>query len=157
MAIKSRKDGGAVTYVGQVVDNGGRSGGQVFGWGYSAVVAVDGGYKRISTGWYYDGDGDTTADAEVDAPADVIAEYRKVVEAAELANAETLEVAEAAEEARRIGKGKRVRVVSGKKVPLGTEGEVFWIGDGKFGTRIGIDSPVLGRVFTAIYNVEVVG
>lgn len=156
MAIKNLKDG-TVTYGGQVVDNGGRSGGQTFGWGYSAVVAVDGGYKRISTGWYYDGDGETTHDAKVDAPASVIAEYDAVIEAAELANAETLEVAEAAEEARRIAKGKRVRVVSGKKVPIGTEGEVFWMGDSKFGTRVGIDAPALGRVFTALHNVEVIG
>jgi hypothetical protein len=155
MAIKNLKDG-TVTYAGQVVSNGGRAGGQVFGWNYSAVVAVDGGYKRISTGWYYDGDGETTADATVDAPASVIAEYNAVVEAAELANAETREVAEAAEEARRIAKGKRVRVVSGKKVPIGTEGEVFWMGDSKYGTRVGIDAPALGRVFTALHNVEVI-
>ena len=37
-----------------------------------------------------------------------------------------------------VQKGKRVRVVKGRKVPRGVEGMVFWIGDGNYGPRIGI-------------------
>lgn len=35
-------------------------------------------------------------------------------------------------------KGKMVEVVKGRKVPIGTKGEVFWTGDTQWGPRIGI-------------------
>ena len=39
---------------------------------------------------------------------------------------------------RRIAKGKVVRVVKGRKVPVGTQGEVFWMKDSAWGMRLGI-------------------
>lgn len=35
-------------------------------------------------------------------------------------------------------RGDIVEVFKGRKVPKGTVGEVFWIGDGRWGTRVGI-------------------
>lgn len=52
-------------------------------------------------------------------------------------------------------KGKRVRVVKGRKVPIGTEGVVFWIGDGKWGTRAGIQTDEGERVFVPVEYLEV--
>jgi hypothetical protein len=34
-----------------------------------------------------------------------------------------------------IAIGKRVRVVRGRKIPVGTEGTVFWLRDGRIGAR----------------------
>ena len=62
--------------------------------------------------------------AEVDATPEVIAaynEYRRVQ--ADKAQVEFLK-----EEAKKPGKGKKVRVVRGRKVAIGTEGVIFWMG-----------------------------
>jgi hypothetical protein len=58
----------------------------------------------------------------------------------------------------RPGKGAIVRVVRGRKVPVGLEGRVGWTGDSKFGERIGIMPPTGGDqlLFTAASNVEVI-
>lgn len=54
-----------------------------------------------------------------------------------------------------VRRGKTVRVKSGRKIPIGTIGQVFWTGATKFGTSVGIE--VEGkRVFTSIGNVEVI-
>lgn len=47
------------------------------------------------------------------------------------------ELARRAEEAT-PRRGKRVRVVRGRKVPVGTEGEVIWYGDKGWGLRVGV-------------------
>lgn len=53
-------------------------------------------------------------------------------------------------------KGAFVRVVAGRKVPVGLEGRVFWSGDSKFGLRVGISPSDGGEgVFTAHSNIEV--
>lgn len=73
--------------------------------------------------------------------------------------------------AKRIGIGKRVRIVRGRKVPIGTEGVIFWLGEVNYGhsrwtaqTKIGISpsGEKTGMIYTdAIWtygsNVEVVG
>jgi hypothetical protein len=54
-----------------------------------------------------------------------------------------------------IRKGSRVRIVKGRKVPVGAEGTVVWSGDGNYGPRIGFipDAyPEGGAVFTAESN-----
>lgn len=52
-------------------------------------------------------------------------------------------------------RGKILRVVAGKKLALGSEGECVWSGSSRFGDRVGIK--LAGAVqFTAIENVEVV-
>lgn len=72
----------------------------------------------------------------------------------------------AEKKAKEIQKGKTVKVVRGRKVPKGTEGEVFWYGSTAFGYSVGIMYDVLNdegiaigreRVFTSAKNVEVVG
>lgn len=52
-------------------------------------------------------------------------------------------------------RGHTVRVVSGRKVPIGTIGRVFWVGENQWGVSVGIETPE-GRKFTAITNVRVV-
>ena len=67
----------------------------------------------------------------------------------------------AAEDARKPEKGKQVRVVRGRKVPHGTEGVLFWLGEKTYGrnkvTTAGIRLLEDGSVvFTNIANLEVV-
>jgi len=52
-------------------------------------------------------------------------------------------------------RGKVMKVVRGRKVPLNTIGRCFWVGVDRFGkTRVGLDTGV-DRVFTAASNIEV--
>lgn len=54
-----------------------------------------------------------------------------------------------------IGKGDRVRVVKGRKVPKGTEGTIFWTGHGNYGPRCGLKEDGAGENdahWTAISN-----
>jgi hypothetical protein len=53
-------------------------------------------------------------------------------------------------------KGKTVRVVRGRKVPINTMGKVFWLGQTPYGESVGIELFDKSRVFTASRNVEVV-
>lgn len=68
-----------------------------------------------------------------------------------------------AEEARRemfaaYGRGNVVKVVKGRKTPLGTEGTVFWLGESKFGGyRVGFETPSGETHYTALSNVESLG
>jgi hypothetical protein len=96
--------------------------------------------------------------SRVDATPDVVERF-KAHRAAQQAEREAYA---AAVEASRPVKGKRVRVVAGRKVPKGSEGTVFWVGTpgrGRYGhfeqPRVGLDVPGLGRVFTAGENVRV--
>ncbi len=62
---------------------------------------------------------------------------------------------EAAIESGQIVKGSWVDVVKGRKVPIGTHAEVFWIGDNGYGESVGLK--VTGEsVFTSATNVELV-
>lgn len=99
--------------------------------------------------------------ATVDATPEVLA----AVKAAEAARWAAIEVARAAEqkaraeaEAREPRRGRWVKIVRGRKVPVGVEGECFWIGATKWGERVGIR---VGEgkdevVWTAASNVEAV-
>ncbi len=72
---------------------------------------------------------------------------------AEIAKQKYAEALEAATPKR----GRRVLVVKGRKVPVGTEGVSFWYGQDKFGGfRVGIVKSDGSKVFTAASNVEVV-
>jgi len=54
-----------------------------------------------------------------------------------------------------LARGKTVRVVRGRKVPRGLEGEVTWYGENQWGPRVGIRD-INGTVhWTAASNVEV--
>jgi hypothetical protein len=51
-----------------------------------------------------------------------------------------------------IVKGCTIRVVKGRKVPIGTEGRVFWMGEDSYGkSKIGIDAGG-ERIFIAASN-----
>ena len=63
-----------------------------------------------------------------------------------------VEDAEAA--ARELVKGCRARVVKGRKVPVGTEGVVIWMGNGNWGPRVGIKDAAGEAHWTAADNVE---
>lgn len=52
-----------------------------------------------------------------------------------------------------ICKGVTVDVVKGRKVPVGTRAEVFWIGESAYGPRVGL--MIEGeKVYTALANVQ---
>ncbi len=53
-------------------------------------------------------------------------------------------------------KGKRLQVIRGRKVPLGTEGMCFWIGNNGYGESVGIKDANGTVYFTASKNVQVV-
>lgn len=59
---------------------------------------------------------------------------------------------------RSYGRGNTVRVVKGRKVPVGTKGEVFWLGEDKYGNgyRVGFQTPAGEKHFTSLANVEAV-
>ena len=95
--------------------------------------------------------------AIVDAPESVATAYLEQNRIAE-ERAATMSAALNADYAwHRPSIGSIVRVVHGRKVPIGIEGLVYWSGDSKFGPRIGV-SPLNGadRFFIATSNVAVV-
>lgn len=55
-----------------------------------------------------------------------------------------------------VRRDKLVRVIRGRKLPIGTEGIVFWIGNTKYGESVGIELSDKTRVFTARSNVVVI-
>ena len=54
-----------------------------------------------------------------------------------------------------LRKGTMVKVVRGRKVPIGTEGKVFWVGTTQFGKRIGFKDAKDVTHWTAWGNFEV--
>jgi len=101
---------------------------------------------------WFDGDSQQLGKAEVDALAELVEAYRKQ-KADEAARERALE------EVKRelsLEKGKYIKVVKGRKVPIGTEGLCIWHGPGTWGMRVGLKTKE-GEVFwTAESNVEVV-
>ena len=98
------------------------------------------------------------ADVTVDATPAVLAAVTafKAAEAAAAAKAAAVAaVDKRVAEATRVAKGKDVTVVKGRKVPLGTTGRVFWLGETKYGTRVGLALADGTSVFTAVGNVAV--
>lgn len=59
------------------------------------------------------------------------------------------------EEARTVRLHKTVRIVKGRKFPIGTVGQVFWMGQTKFGWSVGLRFIDGTKGFTALHNVEV--
>lgn len=60
------------------------------------------------------------------------------------------------QEKRTVRKYKEVQVIRGRKVPIGTVGRVFWIGDTGWGESVGIETASGERHFTSVKNVEVI-
>ena len=62
-----------------------------------------------------------------------------------------------AEMYRAFGKGAEVKVVKGRKVPVGTEGVVFWLGESTYQRgemRVGFKASTGEKHYTALSNVE---
>lgn len=60
------------------------------------------------------------------------------------------------EELKTPRRGKEIKVVRGRKVPIGTTGRIFWIGSNAYGVSVGIQTTSGERHFTSIKNVEVI-
>mgnify|MGYP001352501179 CR=1 FL=1 len=56
-------------------------------------------------------------------------------------------------EFKKIALHKEVIVVRGRKIPIGTIGEVFWLGSTKYGKSVGLRLLNGEKVFTAEHNV----
>lgn len=93
--------------------------------------------------------------ASIDATPEIRAKYDAYLRACEERTRRERELREAKIEAHTASKGKRVRVVSGRKVPLGTEGYVFWRtdDDGYGRAKIGFRDANNVAHFTAESNV----
>jgi hypothetical protein len=88
----------------------------------------------------------------VDATPEVLAKWQAHQAAAEEAYRKELAIREAA----RPAKGKTLKVVRGRKVAVGTVGTCFWIGESRWGVRVGIKDATETVHWTAVTNVEVV-
>ncbi len=114
--------------------------------------------KTLSTGVM----GYNTYAVTVDATPDVVDAANAFVLAKTVAKAKRDlddRIAKAKDKAAEVGRGKSVKVVKGRKVPLGTEGNVFWTGPNKFSRygelRIGFKDAAGATHWTAAGNVEV--
>lgn len=147
------------THIGQVV----KLGSTYWGDGDSAYWAIvsdgRGGYEQIGYCSTYCGcqsSGDRCR-AELDPSPELAAAYIEHTER----NDEISTVMQNANLAdarwHRPSIGAFVRVVRGRKIPLGTEGQIGWTGPSKFGERVGIlpESGASQMLFTAASNVEV--
>lgn len=122
---------------------------------YFAVVLNDAGeVERVSTGvrpWMMAPGGYRIDESNVDATEDVLNAARAIV-----ARAGTRDAAyESAQRAATVLKGKRIQVVKGRKVPVGTAGECIWLGDGQYGKRVGLKDDGGLVHWTSLENVEV--
>jgi hypothetical protein len=54
-----------------------------------------------------------------------------------------------------VEKGRLICVVRGRKVPLGTSGVCIWVGNGRWGARVGLKDSSGGVHWTAFDNVDV--
>ena len=52
-----------------------------------------------------------------------------------------------------IRKGMYVKVVKGRKVPLGTTGAIIWIGQGEYGWRVGLKDSKNQVHWTSVMNI----
>jgi hypothetical protein len=112
------------------------------------VFAEDNRFKHVeyasTRGWSYPNS------ARVDATDEV-----KDLAEAHLINIVYDRLIHAAQEKSQIVKrGCRIEVVKGRKVPKGTQGDIFWVGESQWGTRVGFNDDEGNTHWTAITNVE---
>jgi hypothetical protein len=122
------------------------------GW-YSAtaIIAKDGEYVAVNCG----SGGYTRVDllgSTVDAPQGVIDAYE-----AHKANEERLAKIRIYNrfDAYKVERGALAYVSRGRKAK-GRSGVIFWVGENRWGTSVGIEDDGGDRFFTAVYNVDVV-
>jgi hypothetical protein len=115
-------------------------------------------YPRLWVSWVEFGE---LKHKEVDVPQDsynnwyTLSEVTVDRDMADALNNER-EIKRKKEQEKKLDYHKPVKVVRGRKVPIGTEGEIFWMGQTKFGTSVGIRLIDDTRVFTSAKNVEVI-
>jgi hypothetical protein len=145
------------TYVGRVVAMFVKYGVQVMSdvWEdqqWATVVSRHGAFVDVYAGYVEGAD-------TVDAPPEMIAAWeteklRRKTEAEERERQRIIARAEA--EAKIPRKGRTVRVVRGRKVPIGTVGMCFWVGNSGYGESVGFTTAAGAKHFTAAKNVEAV-
>jgi hypothetical protein len=153
-----------VTYVGAVLRTGEHNGYDDSDFYADVWDDATNAVKRVTyattRGWTY------ANGAHADATPDVRAKAAAYYTALALADLK----AKAAEDALTPAKGKAVKVVKGRKVPLGTEGVVIWVGEGRYygpvprykngwstkpAARVGLKTADGTTFFTAASNVVV--
>ena len=150
MAIKIHNSS-ELQYEGRVVTTFEKSG---YDWctSYAVVYSPDeNGNPVFSEVSYWTDLGYSEGWAQVDAPAEVIQAYREM-------KREEQRVRDEAAYRTSLVRGAKVRVVAGRKIPVGTEAEVFWFGPCKFSygkkTNVGLLLESGEKVFTSKSNVE---
>jgi hypothetical protein len=97
------------------------------------------------------------ADVTIDAPVNLLAQYDEYRSSQVEMNARRLRSQRIADEANaRALKGKRVVVIAGNSIPVGTYGRCIWIGKGKIGPKVGFKTPAGAVYFTAAKNVRLI-
>lgn len=141
------------------------------GTSYDETIVFVGATLGRNYHYYGDGDGEywpTVWDGEKvtdvggdflseDATPEVIALARAYVADAEYRSERVREEREwerRANEALEPEKGDTLTVVRGKKVKVGTKGAMFWLGDTRYGTRVGFTGTDGETYWTAASNVE---
>lgn len=116
------------------------------------VIVYDAQKDDFITVWYACDRSDYMDTMTIDAAPELFTLYKTRQEAAARVRREREELITLMTPA----KGKRLEVIKGRKVPLGTIGECFWIGNNGYGTSVGIKDST-GKVhWTAVTNVQVV-
>jgi hypothetical protein len=93
---------------------------------YHAVVYIDGVFSQVHIDYYYGYHG-----SAIDAPAEVVAFYQAEKQAKVMMANQRAYARDDWDEAVAPRKGRQVQVVRGRKVPIGTTGEVIWYGEGQ--------------------------
>lgn len=132
---------------------------------YCVVLDTNGEYRKVET---YQGPGAypywvPANYSEVDATPEMITAYLSHVASVQALKEESSRVAQAARRAKEIEterlapkRGRTIKVVKGRKVPIGTSGVCFWVGDGAYGTRVGFKDDAGVTHWTAATNVVAV-
>lgn len=113
-------------------------------------------YKQVLVSVYHDGLYDRVAEAEVDAPVELRRQYEAKMEYERLLLAEMKRVDAEEREKTEVRKDKRIRVISGRAITPGTEGTAFWVGQTKYGQRVGFTSDAGETLWTNLVNVRVI-
>lgn len=103
-------------------------------------------YYASTRGWTYPNG------ANVDATEDVVTAYNAWLDKRRAEYAAQKVAAEAAV----VRRGKMVVVFKGRKVPIGTTGEIFWLGAGNHSERVGLKDSAGNVHWTAKSNVRVI-
>lgn len=106
---------------------------------------------KVVTYAYEDMPGTSWGKCEVDATPEVLEAYAAYTKARE----EERRLEQATRSAKMVRRGVPVVVVRGRKVAKGTAGEVFWVGESNWGTRVGFKTATQEVVWVSAANVEV--